>query len=399
MEEIKIQRATTLKPKPDFKTLGFGKVFSDHMFLMNYTAGQGWHDPRIVPYGPFTLEPSAMVFHYAQEVFEGLKAYRTADGRIQLFRPIDNARRLNDSCERLCIPAIDENLFVEAVKTLVAVDREWVPDQPGTSLYIRPFIIATDASLGVHASHTYLFCIITGPVGAYYAEGINPVRIYVEDDDVRAVKGGTGYTKCGGNYAASIRAGERAEKQGYAQVLWLDGVHRKYIEEVGSMNVMFKVGGKIITPQLTGSVLPGITRRSCLELLRDWGYAVEERLITAQELFDAADSGKLEEAWGTGTAAVISPIGEMGWEGRHVVVNGGEIGSLTHKLYDTLVGIQWGTEPDPLRLDHPALRKPAQGRGHPVSAALFCQPGTPCRVAGGWWYFAAQGAILGKEKG
>ena len=347
MEEIKIQRDTTLKPKPDFKTLGFGKVFSDHMFLMNYTAGQGWHDPRIVPYGPFTLEPSAMVFHYAQEVFEGLKAYRTADGRIQLFRPIDNARRLNDSCERLCIPAIDENLFVEAVKTLVAVDREWVPDQPGTSLYIRPFIIATDASLGVHASHTYLFCIITGPVGAYYAEGINPVRIYVEDDDVRAVKGGTGYTKCGGNYAASIRAGERAEKQGYAQVLWLDGVHRKYIEEVGSMNVMFKVGGKIITPQLTGSVLPGITRRSCLELLRDWGYAVEERLITAQELFDAADSGKLEEAWGTGTAAVISPIGEMGWEGRHVVVNGGEIGSLAHKLYDTLVGIQWGTEPDP----------------------------------------------------
>ena len=347
MEEIKIQRATTLKPKPDFKTLGFGKVFSDHMFLMNYTAGQGWHDPRIVPYGPFTLEPSAMVFHYAQEVFEGLKAYRTADGRIQLFRPIDNARRLNDSCERLCIPAIDENLFVEAVKTLVAVDREWVPDQPGTSLYIRPFIIATDASLGVHASHTYLFCIITGPVGAYYAEGINPVRIYVEDDDVRAVKGGTGYTKCGGNYAASIRAGERAEKQGYAQVLWLDGVHRKYIEEVGSMNVMFKVGGKIITPQLTGSVLPGITRRSCLELLRDWGYAVEERLITAQELFDAADSGKLEEAWGTGTAAVISPIGEMGWEDQHVVVNGGEIGSLTHKLYDTLVGIQWGTEPDP----------------------------------------------------
>ena len=293
MEEIKIQRATTLKPKPDFKALGFGKVFSDHMFLMNYTAGQGWHDPRIVPYGPFTLEPSAMVFHYAQEVFEGLKAYRTADGRIQLFRPIDNARRLNDSCERLCIPAIDENLFVEAVKTLVAVDREWVPDQPGTSLYIRPFIIATDASLGVHASHTYLFCIITGPVGAYYAEGINPVRIYVEDDDVRAVKGGTGYTKCGGNYAASIRAGERAEQNGYAQVLWLDGVHRKYIEEVGSMNVMFQVGDTVLTPELTGSVLPGITRKSCLELLKSWGLKVEERLITAQELFDAGADGTL----------------------------------------------------------------------------------------------------------
>ena len=347
MKEYPVQRAAVLKPKPDPDTLVFGKTFTDHMFIMDYTAGQGWHDGRIVPYGPLALEPSAMVFHYAQEVFEGLKAYRTADGRIQLFRPIDNARRLNDSCERLCIPAIDENLFVEAVKTLVAVDREWVPDQPGTSLYIRPFIIATDASLGVHASHTYLFCIITGPVGAYYAEGINPVRIYVEDDDVRAVKGGTGYTKCGGNYAASIRAGERAEQNGYAQVLWLDGVHRKYIEEVGSMNVMFQVGDTVLTPELTGSVLPGITRKSCLELLKSWGLKVEERLITAQELFDAGADGTLKEAWGTGTAAVISPIGEMGWEDRHVVVNGGEIGSLTHKLYDTLVGIQWGTEPDP----------------------------------------------------
>ena len=252
-----------------------------------------------------------------------------------------------DSCDRLCIPPVPEELFVEAVKALVKVDADWVPNEPGTSLYIRPFVIATDASLGVHASHSYLFCIITGPVGAYYAEGINPVKIYVENDDVRAVKGGTGYTKCGGNYAASIRAGERAEEQGYAQVLWLDGVHRKYIEEVGSMNVMFKVDGKIITPALTGSVLPGITRRSCLELLRDWGYAVEERLITAEELFDAAESGKLEEAWGTGTAAVISPIGEMGWKDKHVVVNGGEIGSLTQKLCDTLTGIQWGVEPDP----------------------------------------------------
>ena len=347
MKEYPVQRAAVLKPKPDPDTLVFGKTFTDHMFIMDYTAGQGWHDGRIVPYGPLALEPSAMVFHYAQEVFEGLKAYRTADGRIQLFRPIDNARRLNDSCERLCIPAIDENLFVEAVKTLVAVDREWVPDQPGTSLYIRPFIIATDASLGVHASHTYLFCIITGPVGAYYAEGINPVRIYVEDDDVRAVKGGTGYTKCGGNYAASIRAGERAEKQGYAQVLWLDGVERKYIEEVGSMNVMFKVDGKVITPKLTGSVLPGITRKSCLELLRDWGYTVEERLITAQELFDAAAEGRLEEAWGTGTAAVVSPIGEMAWEGKSVTVSGGKIGPLTQQLYDTLTGIQWGRESDP----------------------------------------------------
>ena len=346
MYEFPIQRAETLKEKPDPKTLKFGKVFTDHMFLLNYDAGQGWHDGRIVPYGDLNLAPSAMVFHYAQEVFEGLKAYRRPDGKVQLFRPMDNVRRLNDSCERLCIPAIPEELALEGIRALVKVEQDWVPNEPGTSLYIRPFVIATDASLGVHASHSYLFCVICCPVGAYYAEGINPVRIYVENEDVRAVRGGTGYTKCGGNYAASIRAGERAEEQGYAQVLWLDGVERKYIEEVGSMNVMFKVDGTIITPKLTGSVLPGITRRSCLQLLRDWGYPVEERLVTAQELFDAADAGKLDEAWGTGTAAVVSPIGEMGWNERKAEVNGGVIGPVTQKLYDTLTGIQWGTQPD-----------------------------------------------------
>ena len=347
METIKITKTTQPKAKPDAKSLGFGKYFTDHMFLLNYETGKGWHDPRIVPYAPLELDPSAMVFHYAQEVFEGMKAYRTADGSVQLFRPYDNARRLNDSCDRLCIPAVPEDLFVEGVKTLVKTDIDWVPSEPETSLYIRPFVIATDPHLGVHASHTYIFCIICSPVGAYYAEGINPVRIYVESDDVRAVKGGTGYTKCGGNYAASIRAGEKAEKAGYAQVLWLDGVERKYIEEVGSMNVLFKIDGKVVTPMLTGSVLPGITRRSCLQLLRDWGYEVEERLISAQELFDAADAGKLEEAWGSGTAAVISPVGEMGWEDRHTVVNGGKIGPLTQRLYDTLTGIQWGKVEDP----------------------------------------------------
>ena len=347
MEEIRFVPAETLKSKPDAKTLGFGNFFTDHMFLMDYHVDKGWYDPRIVPYGPLALEPSAMVFHYAQEVFEGMKAYRTPDGGVQLFRPYDNARRMNDSNERLCIPTIPEDLFVEAVKALVKVEADWVPSEPETSLYIRPFVFATDAHLGVHASHSYLFCVICSPVGAYYAEGINPVKIYVESEDVRAVKGGTGYTKCGGNYAASIRAGERAGQSGYAQVLWLDGVQRKYIEEVGSMNVLFKLDGKVVTPQLTGSVLPGITRRSCLELLRDWGYTVEERLISAQELFDAADAGKLEEAWGSGTAAVISPIGEMGWEDRHVQVNGGQIGPLTQRLYDTLTGIQWGKEPDP----------------------------------------------------
>ena len=335
------------KPRPDPDTLVFGKTFTDHMFLMNYDAGQGWHHPRVEPYGPLPFELSCMVFHYAQEIFEGMKAYRTPEGKVRLFRPYENARRMNSSCRRLCIPEIPEEDFVQAVKAVVSADRDWVPDKAGTSLYIRPFIIATDCSLGVHASRSYLFAVICCPVGAYYPEGINPVKIYVEDQDVRAVKGGTGFTKCGGNYAASIRAGERAEAQGYAQVLWLDGVHRKYIEEVGSMNVLFKIDGKVVTPELTGSVLPGITRKSCLELLKSWGVPVEERLISAEELFDAAESGALEEAFGSGTAAVVSPIGEMGWGERHAVVNGGAIGPLTQKLYDTLTGIQWGAQPDP----------------------------------------------------
>ena len=321
MKEYPVQRAAVLKPKPDPSTLVFGRTFTDHMFLMDYTDGQGWHDGRIVPYGPIALDPSAMVFHYAQEVFEGLKAYRSPDGTVQLFRPTENIKRLNSSCERLCIPPLDEEDALAAIEQLVRLEADWVPDQPGTSLYIRPFIIATTPTLGVHAAHNYIFAIITCPVGAYYAEGINPVKIYVESNDVRAVKGGTGYTKCGGNYAASIRAGERAEQNGYAQVLWLDGVHRKYIEEVGSMNVMFQIGDTVVTPMLT--------------------------LITAEELFEAGANGTLKEAWGTGTAAVVSPIGEMGWEDKHVVVNGGKIGPLAQKLYDTLTGIQWGTKPDP----------------------------------------------------
>lgn len=346
MLDIQITRAQTLKPQPDPDTLVFGRTFTDHMFLMNYDAGQGWHDPRVVPYAPLPFELSCMVFHYAQEIFEGMKAYRTPNGRVQLFRPYENARRMNSSCRRMCIPEIDEEDFVQAVKAVVAADRSWVPGKIGASLYIRPFIIATDNGLGVHASHSYLFAVICCPVGAYYPEGINPVKIYVEDEDVRAVKGGTGFTKCGGNYAASIRAGERAEEQGFSQVLWLDGVHRRYIEEVGSMNVMFKIDGTVITPELTGSVLPGITRRSCLELIRSWGIPVEERLISAQELFDAAQNGTLEEAWGTGTAAVVSPIGLLAWEDRRETVSGGEIGPLTQRLYDTLTGIQWGTVED-----------------------------------------------------
>ena len=347
MQEIKITRAQTLKEKPESSTLVFGKSMTDHMFIVDYDAGQGWHDPRIVPYAPLQIDPAAKVLHYAQEIFEGLKAYRTDDGSIQLFRPMDNIRRMNDSAERISLPQIPEELALAGITELVKLERDWVPHEKDTSLYIRPFMIGLDAALGVHSSHHCQYIVIVCPVGAYYPEGLNPVKIYVEDEDVRAVKGGTGMAKTGGNYAASLRAGNRAEQKGYTQVLWLDGVHRKYIEEVGSMNVMFQVGDTVLTPELTGSVLPGITRKSCLELLKSWGLKVEERLITAQELFDAGADGTLKEAWGTGTAAVISPIGEMGWEDRHVVVNGGKIGPLAQRLYDTLTGIQWGTRPDP----------------------------------------------------
>jgi len=346
MAKYPVTRTTTPKERPDEANLGFGKKFTDHMFLMNYTEGKGWHDGRIVPYAPFELDPACMVFHYAQEIFEGMKAYRIADGSVQLFRPVENARRINASGERMCIPPIDEEDFVDAVRELVAVDEDWVPHAPGTSLYIRPFIIASDVALGVHASKTYIFCIICSPSGSYYAGGMSPVKIYVENEDVRAVRGGTGFTKCGGNYAGSIRAAEKAEKAGYSQVLWLDGVERKYIEEVGAMNVMFKIGGKVVTPALNGTVLPGITRKSCIELIRSWGIEVEERLLSAEELFDAAEKGLLEEAWGTGTAAVVSPIGQMKWNDREVVVNGGEIGTVTQKLYDELTGIQWGRVED-----------------------------------------------------
>ena len=344
---ISIERTKTPKAKPDANGIPFGTYFTDHMFMMNYVKGEGWINPRIVPYGPLSLEPSAMVFHYAQEVFEGMKAYRGTDGKIRLFRPMENIRRMNNSCDRLCVPRIPEDLFLEALKTLVELEQDWVPSAPDTSLYIRPFVIATDPHVGVHASHTYVFCIITCPVGSYYAEGINPVKIMIESDDVRAVKGGTGYTKCGGNYAASIRAGERAAEKGFSQVLWLDGVHRKYIEEVGSMNVMFKINGVIVTPELTGSVLPGVTRKSCIEILQHWGYTVEERAISIDELIESAQSGALEEAWGTGTAAVVSPIGLIEYLGKDYTVSNFQIGEVTQKLYDTITAIQWHKGEDP----------------------------------------------------
>ena len=345
--EIKVTRAAQLKEKPESSKLVFGKCMTDHMLIIDYDEGQGWHDARIVPYGPLMIDPAAKVLHYAEEIFEGLKAYRTADGSIQLFRIMDNVRRLNASADRLCMPQIPEDMAREAIVELVKMEQDWVPHEKDTSLYIRPFMIGLDAALGVHSSHHVQFIVVVCPVGAYYPEGLNPVKIYIEDQDVRAVKGGTGMAKTGGNYAASLRAGNRAEQKGYTQVLWLDGVHRKYIEEVGAMNVMFKVDGKILTPDLNGSVLDGITRRSCIQLLKDWGYEVEERRISAEELFAAAKNGTLEEAWGTGTAAVVSPIGELAEGDEKCIINNNQIGEVTQKLYDQLTGIQWGRVEDP----------------------------------------------------
>ncbi len=345
---IPVERTKAPKTKPtDSSKLGFGNYYTDHMFIMNYDEGEGWHDPRIVPYGPLSLDPAAMCLHYGQEVFEGLKAYRTPEGEVVLFRPDRNMARLNLSNERLCIPAIDEELAVEAVKRLVDVDRDWIPEGKDTALYVRPFIIAVDPHVGVHPAHHLLFLIILSPVGAYYAEGINPVKIYVERHYVRAVKGGTGFVKTAANYAASLKAQDEAAAQGYSQVLWLDGVERKYIEEVGTMNVFFKIGGEIITPELQGSILGGITRMSCIELLRSWGYQVTERRLALSEVVDAAANGTLEEAFGTGTAAVISPIGELKVDDEKIVINHQAIGEVAQKLYDNLTGIQNCRLPDP----------------------------------------------------
>lgn len=343
MSNIKIELAKKLKQKPQNENeLGFGSIFTDHMFLMNYDAGEGWHDARIVPYGPLSLDPAAMILHYGQEVFEGLKAYRTRDNRILLFRPQENFKRLNNSNERLCIPKMDEEFLLHALTTLLNVEKDWIPHQEGTSLYIRPFIISTDAKLGVHPAEHYLFIIILSPVGAYYKEGLNPVKIYVEQNYVRAVRGGTGYAKTSGNYASSLKAQEEAEEQEYTQVLWLDGVEKKYIEEVGTMNVFFKIDGEVITPELNGSILPGVTRKSAIELVRSWGYPVTERRLSIEEVAKAYDEGKLEEAFGTGTAAVISPIGVLKWGDKIMTIGDGKIGELSQRIYDELTAIQWG---------------------------------------------------------
>lgn len=347
MLEIKYELAKELKEKPKDETkLGFGHIFTDHMFVMNYDTGKGWNNARIVPFGDVSLSPAAMCLHYGQEIFEGLKAYRTVDGSVQLFRPDENFKRMNVSAERMVIPKIDEEFCLHALKELLKVEEDWVPSTEGTSLYIRPFIFATDPYVGVRPADHYLFMIILSPSGAYYSTGLNPVKIYVESKYVRAVRGGTGFAKTAANYAISLAGQDEAHKQDYEQVLWLDGVEQKYVEEVGSMNIFFVIDGKVITPALTGSVLPGITRKSAIEVCRSRGYEVEERKILIEEIAEAYDEGKLDEVFGTGTAAVISPVGHLKWNDKIMTVNDNKIGKVSQMLYDTMTGIQWGTLPD-----------------------------------------------------
>lgn len=330
----------------DESSLGFGRVFTDRMLLVEWTQDKGWHNARIKPYEPFVLDPAALVLHYAQEIFEGLKAYKWPDGRIALFRPEKNARRFNQSAERMCMPAVPEELFAEGIKQLVNLERDWIPTAPGTSLYIRPTLIAVEPVLGVKPSDHYYFYVILSPVGAYYAAGFNPVSILVEDYYVRAVPGGTGEAKTGGNYASSLKAGLEAKKKGYDQVLWLDGRQQRYIEEVGAMNMFFAYGNHIVTSSLTGSILAGVTRDSVLALAQKLGCTVEEKLIDVNELMADIKAGKVTEAFGSGTAAVITPVGKLDYKGEAVSLGNGGVGELTQKLYDTLTGLQTGQVPD-----------------------------------------------------
>lgn len=343
---IDVTRAEVKKPKPHDSDLSFGKVFSDHMAVMTYEAERGWSDARIVPYGPLSLDPAAAVLHYAQTVFDGLKAFRGADGAVRVFRPRQHVERLLCSAERLCIPAFNAERVLEMLLALVEIEQEWVPATEGTALYIRPIIIATEPFLGVRPASTYLLYIILSPVGAYYQEGMKPLRILVTDRYVRAVEGGVGAAKTAGNYAASLLAAEEAHAAGFSQVLWLDGVQRRYVDEVGTMNIMLRLGDEIVTPPLSGTILPGITRDAALRLLREWGLTVTERPIAIDEVLAAARDRQLREVWGTGTAAVISPVGELSYKGESIVVNDGRIGEVTQRLYDTITAIQYARIPD-----------------------------------------------------
>lgn len=345
--DFKIIKNSNPKPKPeDVFHIDFGTYFSDHMFVMDYNPEKGWHDGRIVPYEDLKLSPAAFVLHYGQESFEGLKSYRTDDGRVALFRPDMNARRLNRSNDRVCIPQIPEDLIVEAIKAFVEVDQDWIPTEPDTSFYIRPFIIATEPFIAVRPSREYQFIIIGCPVGPYYPEGLAPTKIYVEDHYVRATPGGTGYAKVGGNYAAGLKAQEVAHEKGYSQILWLDGVERKYVEEIGTSNAFFVIDGELLTAIPTGSILEGITRDSVIQVAKSWGMKVTERRITMEEIYRAHQEGRLQECFASGTAAVISPVGELGWQDKKMVINNGEIGEISQKVYDTITGIQSGKLPD-----------------------------------------------------
>jgi branched-chain amino acid aminotransferase len=343
--DIKIVPLPTDKMKAkiaDQSKLGFGKYFTDRMLLIEWKAGQGWCDARIEPYGPLQLDPSCTVFHYAQEIFEGLKAYKWEDGRIALFRPEMNARRFNQSADRLCMPDLPEKQFLDGIKKLVSLERDWIPTTAGTSLYIRPAMIAVEPVLGVHPSNHYYFFAILSPVGAYYAAGFNPINIMVEDYYVRAVPGGTGEAKTGGNYASSLKAGLEAKKKGFDQVLWLDGRERRYIEEVGAMNMFFAYGTHIVTAALNGSILSGVTRDSVLKLAPTLGYTVEECQIDIHDLMADIRNGKVTEAFGSGTAAVITPVGKLCYKDECLQLTGGKVGEITQRLYDVLTGIQTG---------------------------------------------------------
>ncbi len=346
MEPLSISLNTKRKNIPDPDNLGFGRLFSDHMLVMDYNQEQGWHHPRIEPYAPFCVEPAMMVFHYGQAIFEGMKAFRQEDGNLAIFRPLDHFRRFNHSADRLCIPRLEPADLLTGLRQLLKIDHQWVPDAQGTALYIRPFIIATDAFLGVRPANTYRFFIILSPVGAYYAEGFNPVKILVEDEYVRAAPGGIGDIKAPGNYAASLLAARRAQEQGYTQVLWLDAREHKMLEEVGTMNIMVKIRGKVYTPPLSGSILPGITRQSVLTILHEWGIPAVEESLSIEELLHATAAGDLEEMFGTGTAAVISPVGKLRYRDQELQINNGQVGELSQRLFDHITGIQYGRLPD-----------------------------------------------------
>ncbi len=344
---LTINKTQNPKQKPQDETsLGFGTIFTDHMLTVSYKTGKGWHNAQIRPYENLSLSPACMVLHYAQTIFEGLKAYRTQNGGVNLFRPWDNFSRFNDSARRICMPEIDEKFALDALCKLIDLERGWIPRSEGTSLYIRPTLIATDPYIGVRAANEYLFYIILSPVGAYYSSGLKPIDIYVENEYVRAVIGGTGSVKTGGNYAASLAAAELASKKGFSQVLWLDGKEKKYVEEVGSMNIFFKIRGELYTAPLSGSILPGITRDSIIRLADVFGVNVHQEKLAISEVFDEAKSGGLEEVFGAGTAAVVSPVGGLNWNGKYIKVADGKMGNLTSRLYDMLTGIQYGREKD-----------------------------------------------------